>query len=180
MHSLTLEHVEHAVKQTPHPKLKERVYSDATAVAQLVQALSTPYPDISLWGCTVLGFGLETLDKSKKPASNNVLDSLLTEDAECSHNSSGIRLGDRILCEFGIVDESQWGQACKAHLVDLIARKNLRCTYTQKPDLDELAILCRPDAVSSQWTQQVLASIQANLMTQATPPAPHSSGGPRL
>ena len=183
MSTLTLEHIEQAVAKNPHPQLHGDIYSDADAMAQLTKVLKREYPDVdlwvSLWGCVVLGFGLEPLDASKKPASNNVLNSLRTEDAECSHNSTGIRMGDRFLCEFGIVDEKQWGQSCKQHLVEFIAKDNLR-GYMQKPQIDLLAILCSSDFVSNAWTNQVLASIQANIIAEATPTITHSSTGPRL
>jgi hypothetical protein len=184
MSMLTLELIEKAVAQNPHQRFHESPYSKSEVVTQLAKAISKQYPEVSLFGCVILGFGLETLDKTKKPASNNVINSLETEDADCSHGSSGIGLGNRFLCEFGIVDGKQWGVDCKQHLVSELAKKNLRCTYTRPPELDELAIIGNSDSVSEKWAAQVLgninAQIQADILAAATPSVSHSSSGPRL
>lgn len=180
MKNLTLEHIEQALSQNPHPSIKGDVYADATALTKLVKAISPKYPEVSLFSCVVLGFGLDTLDKSKKTAPQNVINSLETEDAECSHASEGIGIGGRYLCQFGIVNEEEWGKACKKHLIELIAKQNLRCSYMDKPQFDELALICNPDPVSDKWHQQVLASIEASLIAAETPEVPRTSPGHRL
>lgn len=180
MSPITLEHIAHAVEQTPHPDRAPDDPPGDVLIAQLASRLSEIDPQFSPWSCVVLGFGLERINKGKKGPSQNRLDSLRTEDAECSHNSLGIRLGDEILCEFGIVDEEQWGKACKRHLVDFIAKDNLRCTYMDKPEFTEIAVLGNLNAQTKGWLDRVLIAIQANILSAATPQSPRSTHLPRL
>lgn len=179
---IQLDHIVHAIEQTPFPDSVDvnPLTHHPLLIAPLAEKLSELYPQLSLWSCTVLGYGLETLDKGRKKASQALLDNLATQEAECSHESLGVRLGDKILCEFGIVDEDQWGEECRQHLVQFIAKDNLRALHMDKPAYVPMQPSCRVQDDIKDWLTAVLVAVQANVLNETTPQSAQARSLPRL